>query len=89
MKRQQVCVGMRLLLMNSGVAAIKWSVDSDDQGPHANDCPCTRAHPAGRAGETPRPCSLPRPNLKYFFFHLSHQIFRHMHRALNVGKKDN
>jgi hypothetical protein len=35
------------------------------------------------------PCSLPSPNLKYFFFHPSHQIFRRMHGALNVGKKDN
>jgi hypothetical protein len=26
---------------------------------------------------------------KIFLFHPSHQIFRHMHRALNVGKKDN
>jgi hypothetical protein len=26
-------------------------------------------------------------NLKYFFFHLSHQIFQRMHGALNVGKK--
>jgi hypothetical protein len=29
------------------------------------------------------------PNLKYFFFHPSHQIFRRMHGVLNVGKKDN
>jgi hypothetical protein len=29
------------------------------------------------------------PNLKYFLFHLSHQIFRCMHEALNVHKKDN
>jgi hypothetical protein len=29
------------------------------------------------------------PNPKYFLFHLSHQIFRHMHGALNVDKKDN
>jgi hypothetical protein len=29
------------------------------------------------------------PNPKYFLFHPSHQIFRHMHGALNVGKKDN
>jgi hypothetical protein len=29
------------------------------------------------------------PNLKYFLFHPSHQIFRRMNRALNVGKKDN
>jgi hypothetical protein len=28
-------------------------------------------------------------NPKYFFFHPSHQIFRYMHGALNVGKKDN
>jgi hypothetical protein len=33
--------------------------------------------------------SLPHPNTKYFLFHLSHQIFRRMHGALNVGKKDN
>jgi hypothetical protein len=30
-----------------------------------------------------------RPNPKYFIFHPSHQIFRRMHEALNVGKKDN
>jgi hypothetical protein len=36
-----------------------------------------------------RPCSLPHPNLKYFLLHSSHQIFRRMHEALNVGKKDN
>jgi hypothetical protein len=36
-----------------------------------------------------RPCSLPHPNPKYFLFHPSHQIFRRMHGALNVGKKDN
>jgi hypothetical protein len=35
------------------------------------------------------PCSLPRPNPKYFIFHPSHQIFQRMHEALNVGKKDN
>jgi hypothetical protein len=35
------------------------------------------------------PCSLPYPNPKYFLFHPSHQIFRRMHGALNVGKKDN
>jgi hypothetical protein len=29
------------------------------------------------------------PNPKYFLFHLSHQIFRRMNGALNVGKKDN
>jgi hypothetical protein len=29
------------------------------------------------------------PNPKYFLFHPSHQIFRRMHEALNVGKKDN
>jgi hypothetical protein len=29
------------------------------------------------------------PNPKYFLFHPSHQIFRRMHGALNVGKKDN
>jgi hypothetical protein len=29
------------------------------------------------------------PNPKYFFFHPLHQIFRRMHGALNVGKKDN
>jgi hypothetical protein len=29
------------------------------------------------------------PNSKYFLFHPSHQIFRRMHGALNVGKKDN
>jgi hypothetical protein len=28
-------------------------------------------------------------NPKYFLFHPSHQIFRRMHEALNVGKKDN
>jgi hypothetical protein len=28
-------------------------------------------------------------NPKYFLFYLSHQIFRHMYRALNVDKKDN
>jgi Holliday junction resolvasome RuvABC ATP-dependent DNA helicase subunit len=28
-------------------------------------------------------------NPKYFLFHPSHRIFRRMHRALNVGKKDN
>jgi hypothetical protein len=33
--------------------------------------------------------SLSHPNPKYFIFHPSHQIFRHMHGALNVGKKDN
>jgi hypothetical protein len=37
----------------------------------------------------PRPCSLPHPNPKYFLLHPSHQIFRRMHEALNVGKKDN
>jgi hypothetical protein len=26
-------------------------------------------------------------NPKYFLFHLSHQIFKHMHETLNVGKK--
>jgi hypothetical protein len=36
-----------------------------------------------------KPCSLSRPNPKYFLFHPSHQIFRRMHGALNVGKKDN
>jgi hypothetical protein len=35
------------------------------------------------------PCSLPHPNPKYFLLHTSHQIFRPMHGALNVGKKDN
>jgi hypothetical protein len=30
-----------------------------------------------------------RPNPKYFLFHPSNQIFRRMHRALNLGKKDN
>jgi hypothetical protein len=30
-----------------------------------------------------------RANLKYFFFHPSHRIFRHMHGALNIAKKDN
>jgi hypothetical protein len=29
------------------------------------------------------------PNPKYFLLHTSHQIFRRMHGALNVGKKDN
>jgi hypothetical protein len=29
------------------------------------------------------------PNPKYFLLHTSHQIFRRMHEALNVGKKDN
>jgi hypothetical protein len=38
---------------------------------------------------SPRPCSLSPPNPKYFLFHPSHQIFRRMHGALNVGKKDN
>jgi hypothetical protein len=33
--------------------------------------------------------SLPHPNPKYFLLHPSHQIFWRMHRALNVGKKDN
>jgi hypothetical protein len=28
-------------------------------------------------------------NPKYFLFHSSHRIFRHMYGALNVGKKDN
>jgi hypothetical protein len=28
-------------------------------------------------------------NPKYFLLHISHQIFRRMHEALNVGKKDN
>jgi hypothetical protein len=28
-------------------------------------------------------------NPKYFLFHPSHRIFRRMHEALNVGKKDN
>jgi subtilisin family serine protease len=28
-------------------------------------------------------------NPKYFLFHPSHQIFRRMYGALNVGKKDN
>jgi hypothetical protein len=36
-----------------------------------------------------RPRSLPPSNLKYFLLHTSHQIFRRMHGALNVGKKDN
>jgi hypothetical protein len=27
------------------------------------------------------------PNPKYFIFYLSHQIFRRMHGALNIGKK--
>jgi hypothetical protein len=36
-----------------------------------------------------RPRSLPPPNPKYFLLHTSHQIFRRMHGALNVGKKDN
>jgi hypothetical protein len=35
------------------------------------------------------PRSLPSPNPKYFLLHTSHQIFRRMHGALNVGKKDN
>jgi hypothetical protein len=29
------------------------------------------------------------PNPKYFLFYPSHQIFRRMYGALNVGKKDN
>jgi hypothetical protein len=29
------------------------------------------------------------PNPKYFLFHPSHQIFRRIHGALNIGKKDN
>jgi hypothetical protein len=33
--------------------------------------------------------SLPHLNPKYFLFHPSHQIFRRMYGALNVGKKDN
>jgi hypothetical protein len=28
-------------------------------------------------------------NPKYLLFHSLHQIFRRMHEALNVGKKDN
>jgi hypothetical protein len=32
---------------------------------------------------------ISHPNPKYFLFHLSHQIFRRMYGALNVGKKDN
>jgi hypothetical protein len=36
-----------------------------------------------------RPRSLPPPNPKYFLLHTSHQIFRRMHGALNVDKKDN
>jgi hypothetical protein len=28
-------------------------------------------------------------NPKYFLFHPSHRIFRRMHKALNVGKKNN
>jgi hypothetical protein len=28
-------------------------------------------------------------NPKYFLFHPSHRIFRRIHGALNVGKKDN
>jgi hypothetical protein len=28
-------------------------------------------------------------NPKYFLFHPSHRIFRRMHVALNIGKKDN
>jgi hypothetical protein len=28
-------------------------------------------------------------NSKYFLFHPSHRIFRRMHGALNVSKKDN
>jgi hypothetical protein len=28
-------------------------------------------------------------NPKYFFFHPSHQIFKRMHGALNIDKKDN
>jgi hypothetical protein len=28
-------------------------------------------------------------NPKYFLFHPSHQIFKHIHGALNVGKKNN
>jgi hypothetical protein len=29
------------------------------------------------------------PNPKYFLFHSLHQIFRRMHGALNIDKKDN
>jgi len=36
-----------------------------------------------------RPCSLPHPNPKYFLFYPLYQIFRRMHGALNVDKKDN
>jgi hypothetical protein len=36
-----------------------------------------------------RPRSLHLSNPKYFLLHTSHQIFRRMHGALNVGKKDN
>jgi hypothetical protein len=28
-------------------------------------------------------------NLKYFLFHPLHRIFKRMHEALNIGKKDN
>jgi hypothetical protein len=42
-----------------------------------------------RVQEGMRPCSLPYPNPKYFLFHPSNQIFRRMHGALNIGKKDN
>jgi hypothetical protein len=35
------------------------------------------------------PCSLPRPNPKYFLCHPSHQNFERIHGALNVGKKNN
>jgi hypothetical protein len=54
-----------------------------------------RAAPEGNTRALPQDTELNKalftshPNPKYFLFHPSHQIFRRMHGALNVGKKDN
>jgi hypothetical protein len=47
--------------------------------------------PTDPADAEHRPSALitSHPNPKYFLFHPSHQIFRRMYEALNVGKKDN
>jgi hypothetical protein len=52
---------------------------------------CVKTKPREQYGSicTLGPCSLSHPNPKYFLFHPSHQIFRRMHGALNVGKKEN
>jgi hypothetical protein len=44
-------------------------------------------HARGEVGGILRPCLDAQKDLKFFAQYSSHQIFRHIHGALNVGKK--